>query len=58
MSALKCSVCGKELTEVRPCPYNRKKGCTCDDCCERCYRSEPFPCREHERRFAEEPQSK
>ncbi|WP_293969326.1 hypothetical protein [uncultured Ruminococcus sp.] len=47
----KCVLCGKEVEERKPCPYNRKSnGPTCDECCEACYKSEPFPCREHEQR--------
>lgn len=50
MSAV-CSVCGKVIQEVHPYPYNRREIYTCDECCEKCFRGEPFPCREHELRF-------
>lgn len=50
MSAV-CSVCSRAIDEIKPCPYNRRGQPTCDDCCEKCYRSEPFPCREHDERF-------
>lgn len=46
----KCSTCGRDLETVRPCPYNDRFGPSCDDCCEACYESEPFPCPEHDRR--------
>ncbi len=55
MSAVRCSVCGREIATIRPCSYNRKGLYTCDGCCEKCYRSEPFPCREYEERRATEP---
>ena len=45
----KCSTCGRDLETVRPCPYNDRFGPSCDDCCEACYNSEPFPCPEHDR---------
>lgn len=46
----KCSVCGKEITEIKPCPYNYRFGPTCDECCEDCFESEPFSCPEHSTR--------
>lgn len=46
----KCSTCGKEIYKIQPCPYNDRFGPSCDDCCEVCYNSEPFPCPEHDRR--------
>ena len=54
MSALRCTVCGKEISEAKPCIYNRRFGPVCDECCEKCYREEPFPCREHDQRTAAE----
>lgn len=45
-----CSVCGKALNEIEPCPYNYRHGPTCDECCEACYKNEPFPCPEHDTR--------
>lgn len=48
----KCSQCREEIARVKPCPYNARFGPLCDDCCEECYESEPFPCREHDARRA------
>lgn len=45
-----CSVCSKEIREVKPCPYNCRFGPSCDECCEACYYNEPFPCPEHDTR--------
>ena len=45
-----CSRCGKEITEVKPCPYNRYHYYSCDDCCEECRKYEPFHCEDYERR--------
>lgn len=45
-----CSVCGRQVKKTVPCPYQRKGLETCPDCCEKCYESEPFPCREHDQR--------
>lgn len=50
MSALRCTVCGKEIEEVKPCIYNQKYGPTCDECCQTCHDTEPFPCREYDQR--------
>lgn len=55
MSTVKCSVCGREIPVIRPCPYNRRELYTCDTCCKECFRSEPFPCRDHDNRRAEMP---
>lgn len=43
----RCAVCGKIVERVEPCPYNRTGQITCGPCCEDCYKSEPFPCKEH-----------
>ena len=43
---MKCSVCGKEFDTVYPCPYNQYYGAVCTECCDKCYQTEPFPCRE------------
>ena len=49
-----CAVCGKPVERVKPCGYERWHGqVTCDDCCEECFRSEPFPCRDHDERMKE-----
>ena len=55
MNAVKCSVCGREIVAIKPCSYNRMGLYTCDECCEACYTSEPFPCPEHEKRRAAAP---
>lgn len=48
---MKCAICGKPVERVKPCPYYRRRGeVTCDDCCEECYQTEPFPCRDHDAR--------
>ncbi len=48
---LKCAVCGKNVERVKPCAYYRRWGqVTCDECCEECYRQEPFPCEDHDER--------
>lgn len=52
MSGAICSVCGREIKRVEPCAYNRRGLYTCPECCEKCYQSEPFPCREHDLRTA------
>lgn len=54
MKPLRCSVCGKEIVEAKPCIYNEKYGPTCDECCLKCYETEPFPCSEHDWRFKEQ----
>ena len=43
---MKCSVCGREFETVYPCPYNRSFGAVCEECCDKCFQSETFPCRE------------
>lgn len=45
-----CSVCGRQVKKTVACPYQRKGLETCLDCCEKCYESEPFPCRAYEQR--------
>lgn len=51
---LKCAICGKPVERVKPCGYERWHGqVTCDECCEECYRTEPFPCRDHDERMKE-----
>lgn len=51
---MKCAVCGKPVERVKPCGYERWHGqVTCDECCEECFRSEPFPCRDHDERMKE-----
>lgn len=51
---MKCALCGKPVERVRPCPYYDRRGeVTCDKCCDECYRSTPFPCREHDDRERE-----
>lgn len=45
-----CSVCGRQVKKTVPCPYQRRGLETCPACCEKCYESEPFPCREHDQR--------
>lgn len=50
----RCAVCEKPVERVHPCPYYTRRGeVTCDECCEECYRTEPFPCREHDARVRE-----
>jgi hypothetical protein len=50
-----CAVCGAKIERVKPCEYYRRRGeATCDDCCEECYQSEPFPCYDHDARIQEE----
>lgn len=51
----RCAVCGKPVERVRPCEYyRRRREVTCDDCCERCYNSDPFQCLDHEARVRED----
>lgn len=46
-----CAICGKPVERVRPCEYYRRRGeAVCDECCEECYRTEPFPCPDHDQR--------
>lgn len=48
---MKCAICGKPVERVRPCEYYRRRGeAVCDECCEECYRTEPFPCPDHDQR--------
>ena len=48
-----CSICGRPIAGIPgPCPYNAHFGFTCGECCEVCYKTEPFPCREHDIRNA------
>lgn len=47
---LTCWKCGREITAILPCPYNRRGLYTCEACCEECHDSEPFPCREYDER--------
>ena len=50
-----CAVCGTTVERVKPCDYYKRRGETvCDDCCERCYESEPFPCLDHDARVRED----
>lgn len=52
---MKCAICGKTVERVQPCEYYSRRGeVTCDECCEECYRTEPFPCWDHDARFQEE----
>lgn len=52
---MKCAVCGKEIKRVRPCWVHSRRGeAACDDCCEECYKSEPFPCPDHDARVRED----
>jgi len=47
-----CAVCGKPVERVHPCGYYRRfNQATCDECCEECFQSEPFPCEDHDARF-------
>lgn len=50
MADVRCSVCGKPLDQIRPCIYNRMGLYTCEECCEECHDTEPFPCREYDLR--------
>lgn len=50
MESITCYKCGKPVEKIKPCPYNRYGFVTCDDCCEECYKTEPFPCKEHDER--------
>ena len=56
MSTLRCAVCGKEIVEVKPCIYNQKYGPTCEECCEKCHDTEPFPCLEYDQRHPKQEQ--
>lgn len=56
MSTLRCAVCGKEIVEVKPCIYNQKYSPTCEECCEKCHDTEPFPCREYDQRHPKQEQ--
>lgn len=56
MSTLRCAVCGKEIVEAKPCIYNQKYGPTCEECCEKCHDTEPFPCREYDQRHPQQEQ--
>lgn len=52
---MKCAVCGKEIERVRPCWVRSRRGeAVCDDCCDACYESEPFPCPDHDTRVRED----
>lgn len=52
---MNCAVCGKPVERVQPCEYFRRRGeAVCDECCEECYRTEPFPCPDHDDREREE----
>lgn len=52
---MNCAVCGKPVERVLPCEYFRRRGeAVCDECCEECYRTEPFPCPDHDEREREE----
>ena len=49
-----CAICGKPVERVRPCEYYRRRGeAVCDECCEECHRTEPFPCPDHDERERE-----
>lgn len=52
-----CSVCGRKVNVTVACPYQRRGLETCPDCCEKCYQTTPFPCREHDQRKAAEPKT-
>ena len=45
-----CSMCGRRVKTTVTCLYQRHGLETCPDCCEKCHRIEPFPCREYDRR--------
>ena len=45
-----CTRCGKEISEVKPCPYNYFHYHSCDECCEECHKYEPFECEEYYKR--------
>lgn len=48
---LKCAICGKPIKQVKPCFYHDRYGeIVCDECCEECYKQEPFPCKDHDKR--------
>lgn len=49
-----CAICGKPVERVHPCEYYRRRGeAVCDECCEECYRTEPFSCPDHDERERE-----
>lgn len=50
---MKCSICGKEVLKVNPCPYNKEYGFVCESCCEKCFQTEPFPCWEYIERMGD-----
>jgi hypothetical protein len=51
---MNCELCGKPDAAVKNCAYYRGQDkAVCVDCCDKCHRSEPFPCREHDARTAE-----
>lgn len=46
-----CAVCGGTENVLTDCEYHRRGfGAVCAACCEECHESEPFPCREYDRR--------
>lgn len=51
---MKCSVCGREFETVYPCPYNQSFGAVCEEYCDKCFQSEPFPCWEKIERLGKE----
>jgi hypothetical protein len=50
-----CAICGEIITSgASPCEYHARRGeAVCEECCEDCYNSEPFPCKEYDRRAKE-----
>lgn len=50
----RCRDCGKPIEKTVPCPYNKRFGAVCEECCEECHNSEPFPCSEYDERHADE----
>jgi len=49
-----CAVCGNTEDIITDCQYYaRGFGAVCPACCEDCHTTTPFPCREHDRRTAD-----
>ena len=55
----RCAVCGKPVERVKPCAaYKRRGEVICDECCEKCFITEPFPCTDHDARVREKSEDK
>ena len=50
----RCRDCGKPIEKAFSCPYNKRYGPVCPECCEECHNSEPFPCKEYDDRHEDD----